>query len=79
MVDGFYIALDVQCSGDYVSSRPSRFCKEFGNWLPGEPAHIENFKVFLGDVEITNQLTKKQLSELETDFLIYHEGSEESA
>ena len=80
MIDGFYLAgLELKCDGQYIVSRPSRFCNEFGNWLPGECAHIENFKVFVGKIEITNELTKRQLSELETDYLIYHEGSEESA
>ncbi len=79
MVDGFYIALDVRCEGTYVPARPSKYSSEFGNYLPGEPAHIEDFRVFLGNLEITNELTKAQLSELETDYLIYHEGYEEGA
>lgn len=79
MIDGFFISLDVSCSGDYVAARSSRYCNELGNYLPGECAHIENFKVFLGDLEITKQLTKKQLSELESDYLIYLEGSEEAS
>lgn len=79
MSDGFYIALDVRLEGDYVPAVSSRYCAELGNYLPGECAHIENFKVFLGDLEITKQLTEKQLSELESDYLIYLEGSEESA
>lgn len=79
MIDGFYISLDVQCSGDYVASRPSRYDASFGNYLPGECAHIENFKVFLNDLDITNQLTQKQLSELESDYLIHIESCEESA
>jgi hypothetical protein len=76
MIDGFYISLDVTCSGDYVAARPSHYSASLGNWEPGECAHIENFKVFLGELEITNQLTKKQLSELESDYLIFLESSE---
>jgi hypothetical protein len=74
------VALEVRCEGTYVPSRPSVFCREFGNWLPGECAHIENFKVFLGSVEITNQLSPRDLRELETDFLIQaEEGQDEIA
>jgi hypothetical protein len=79
MFDTFDIHLAVICAGAYIASRPSRFCKELGNWLPGEPAHIENFKVYLNDLEITKQLTEKQLSELESDYLISIESGEESA
>lgn len=79
MVDGFYLALDVRCEGTYVPAVPSKFCPEMGCCLPGEPAHIEDFRVFLGNLEITNEITKAQLSELETDYLIYHEGYEEGA
>lgn len=64
----FPIALDVKCVGQYVPARPSR------NETPGEPEHVENFKVFLGDVEITHLLSARDLSELETDFLIYSSG-----
>lgn len=79
MIDGFFISIDVSCQGDYVPAVPSRFNSSHGNWLPGECAHIENFKVFLGELEITNQLTQKQLNELETDYLIHIESCEESA
>ena len=72
-------ALTLRLGGDYVPATFSRFCPELGNYLPGECAHIENFKVFLGDLEITKQLTDKELSELESDYLIYLEGSEVSA
>lgn len=79
MFDNFDIHLEVRCEGKYVAARPSRFCKELGNWIPGECSHMENFKVFLNDLEITKQLTKKQLSELETDYLICIESGEVSA
>lgn len=79
MFDTFDINLEVICTGAYIASRPSRFCKELGNWIPGECSHIDNFKVYLNDLEITNQLTKKQLSELESDYLICIESGEESA
>lgn len=62
------IALDVKCMGQYVPARPSR------NETPGEPEHIDKFKVFLGEVEITHLLSAKDLSELETDFMIYLSG-----
>jgi len=72
----FDIALEVRCEGNYVRSTPSRYYPGHGNYLPGECAHIENFKVFLGEKEITKELTKKQLQELETDYLIAIESDE---
>lgn len=83
MIDGFFISIDVSCSGDYVPAVPSRYNAAHGNWLPGECAHIENFKVFIvkddQKIEITNHLTKKQLNELETDYLIHIESGEDVA
>lgn len=64
----FPLTLDVKCEGQYVPARPSR------SEAPGEPEHIDNFKVFLGDKEITHLLSHRDLSELETDFMIYVSG-----
>jgi hypothetical protein len=72
----FYLTLNLRCEGSIVSGQPSRIDRFHGNWTPGEPPHVENFKVFLGELEITNQLSKKELSELESDYMIYHSEDE---
>jgi hypothetical protein len=62
------LSMYVRCTGQYVAARPSR------NETPGEPEHIKDFKVFLGEIDITEQLPVRDLSELETDFMIYVNG-----
>jgi hypothetical protein len=62
------LSVYVRCTGQYVSAKPSR------NETPGEPEHIKDFKVFLGPKDITELIPVRDLSELETDFMIYING-----
>jgi hypothetical protein len=75
-MEKFDFTLEITCTGKYVPARQSKFNSMLDLIEIGHCAHIENFKVFLGELEITKQLSAKQLSELETDYLITIEDSE---
>jgi hypothetical protein len=67
--------LIVNVEGDYTPKTKSYFDHNLGNWLPGESAGIENFKVFIVNtnkkVEITDVISEKELDKLKNEFLEY--------
>ena len=64
--------LTLECQGDYRPGTGDYFNSHMGNWHPGDPEEIDNFKVFLCDgehrVDITDALSFGQLDELEEKF-----------
>lgn len=67
------IRLDVECEGVIIPAIKDQFNLCFGNWLPGDPADVENFKVFLTSksrrIDITSFLDEKEIENLKTEFL----------
>lgn len=59
----------VRAEGDYVAGSKSYYDRIHGNWLPGESPEIARLKVFIGNTEITHELTDKQLKEIESAFI----------
>lgn len=65
----FSITLTLNCEGEYRKNYAEHFDTSFGNYLPGVPAHLENFHVFLtqtgkSDLDITKWLSEDEYQEL---------------
>lgn len=75
------IELQVECEGTYRKGSPDYFDSSFGNWLPGDPEEVDNFKVFLRcptpkkhhlqepQLEITQFLSESEYEELYNAYL----------
>ncbi len=65
--------INVICEGSLSRGTSARFSHVFGNWLPGDPEEVLNFRVYIDNgkerLDITNFLTEKERSKLETDYL----------
>jgi hypothetical protein len=72
------IKTTVECEGNYLPAKPDHY--EDGQWYPGDPADVTNFKVFMSlngkRIEITDYLPIDHLQELEGEFLQICEGDE---
>ena len=71
----FELELGVMLQGDYTPKTKSYFDNNLGNWLPGESAGVDNFKVFIDSgnnrIEITNFISEKELEKLKEAFVIH--------
>jgi hypothetical protein len=63
----------VECEGIIHKETPPRLSRLFGNWLPGDPAYIENLKVYISQgekrIEITSVLSESDLKMIEKKWL----------
>jgi len=70
--------LDLLCVGDYIKGTESYFDKSFGNYLPGEPEDVLNFKIYLTKMDkenkeqlldVTDWISDKEKDRLITNFM----------
>lgn len=66
------ITLEVVCEGNYFKGKKDFFSD--GQWFPGDPPMVFDFKVFLlggqnENTEITHYLTDQQIINLQTEFI----------
>lgn len=78
----------VECEGNYRKGTPDYFDQAHGNWLPGDPEEIEDFKVFLSSskalpgtserserrIEITEFLSEEEYETLYNEMLECERG-----
>lgn len=69
---------EILLQGDYTKGYDAYFSKSFGNYLPGEPEDVTDFKVYLVKLDeqnkeqlldITDWLSPRKKDRLMTDFM----------
>lgn len=68
-----------ECEGDYVAGTPDKWNGFIGTWEPGASRELENFKIYLGGIDVTAGLPKKQYQELYDAYLCECQENEECA
>lgn len=61
--------LTIWVEGDYVKGGRGFLDIPSGQYHSGSNAEVARMKVFIGDIEITSQLSPKQLKKIESMFL----------
>lgn len=68
------ITIEVECEGKLNSGTKGGYDKSFGNFLPGDSAELEDFKVYLVKIIKDTKTGATQIKRLEiTDYLSDHE------
>lgn len=71
--------ITLRFTGEYRSGSKDYYDYDHGNYLPGDPPEVENFKVYvvdeneLNDIEVTRNLKKKALDYYKSLFIEYYE------
>lgn len=85
-IEDIEIKITVECEGEYKSGTKDRYDSAHGNYLPGDPPEVDNFKVFLSRVivdqrrvervDITSFIDNDQLEDLKSEYMQIIEGGE---
>ena len=65
-----YTEINLVCTGDYQRKTNDYFDKSFGNWLPGDPESVSDFKIFLENDDGSRLEVTKYITEIEHDRLL---------
>ena len=72
------LELTLRAEADHISlGTPDRWSSWFGNWLPGDPPEVSGLRVYLGDKDVTSELTAEEIEYIENQLI--EEKSEEVA
>jgi hypothetical protein len=67
------VCLPVECVGKYLRGTSAIFSHAFGNYLPGDPEEISNFRVYIDlhgkKIDISELLTERERSILLNNFI----------
>jgi hypothetical protein len=63
------LKLDVDVEYEFLPGTDSRFSRDFGHFLPGEPPAVKIISVEFGSYDLLSQLDKEEVFELEQAIL----------
>lgn len=67
----FFKDFYIRVVGEVSMGTPDRFI--MGSWEHGDAPSVRNLKVYIGDTEITQELSEDQIKEIENALILEHE------